>query len=149
MINKYSIFNGAKYFSSGALQDCLVFISANKYINFFSGTQEIYLWKYKGMSEESIKSPPGVEDIFAPSLINLSDVKFSGNCLINNNASLFRKVLNLYIFYTLDTWSGDLNTGFTLGNCLFGAVKLNENTDPDKCGHSVYGIGFDPCSQFL
>ena len=26
----------------------------------------------------------------------------------------------------------------SLGNCLFGAVKLTKNADPDKCGYSVY-----------
>ena len=58
-------------------------------------------------------------------------------------------VVNLYISYELDTWSRDLNTDFTLGNCLFGAVKLTKNDDPDKYGHIGYGIGFDARSQFL
>ena len=51
--------------------------------------------------------------------------------------------------YTLDTWSKDLNTDFRLGNCLFGAVKLTKNTDPDKWKYSGYGIGFDSRSEFL
>ena len=34
--------------------------------------------------------------------------------------------------YTPDTWSKDLNTDFTLGNCLFEAMKLTKNADPDK-----------------
>ena len=33
-------------------------------------------------------------------------------------------VVDLYITYELDTWSRDLNKDFSLGNCLFGAVKL-------------------------
>ena len=37
----------------------------------------------------------------------------------------------------------DLNTDLTLVNCLFGAVKLTKNVDPDKCKYSGYGIGFD------
>ena len=36
-----------------------------------------------------------------------------------------------------------------LGNCLFGAVKLTKNVDPDTYRYSDYGIGFDVCSQFL
>ena len=44
--------------------------------------------------------------------------------------------------------SRDLNTNFTLGNCLFGAVKLTNNVDPDKYRYSGYGIGFDECSEF-
>ena len=34
LINKYSIVNGKKGFSSGVLQNYLVFISAHKYIKF-------------------------------------------------------------------------------------------------------------------
>ena len=28
-------------------------------------------------------------------------------------------------------------------NCLFGAVILTKNADPDNCGYNGYGIGFD------
>ena len=57
-------------------------------------------------------------------------------------------VVNLYIASKLDKWLTNLNTEFTLGNCLFGAVKLNTNSDPKKYGCSGYGIGFDARSQF-
>ena len=30
---------------------------------------------------------------------------------------------------------------FTLGNCLFGPVKLTKNVDPDKHKYSGYSIG--------
>ena len=60
---------------------------------------------------------------------------------------LHKNVVNLYIIYTLDTWSKDLNTDFTLGNCLFGAVKLTKNFEPDKYKYSGYGIGFDTRSK--
>ena len=36
----------------------------------------------------------------------------------------------------------------TLGNSLFGAVKLNENADPDKYSYSEYSIGFDARGGF-
>ena len=42
LINKYRILNGAKCLPSGILQNYLVFISANKYIEFFSKIQQIY-----------------------------------------------------------------------------------------------------------
>ena len=54
-----------------------------------------------------------------------------------------KNIVNLYITFELDAKSRDLNTDFTLGNCLFGAVKLTKNTDLDKYGYSGYGIGFD------
>ena len=40
--------------------------------------------------------------------------------------------VNLNTCYTLDRWSRDLNTNFTLGNCLFGSVELTKNADLDK-----------------
>ena len=54
----------------------------------------------------------------------------------------------MYIAYKLDAWSKELNTDFTLGICLFDAVKLTKNTDPDKYKYSGYSIGFDSHSQF-
>ena len=36
-----------------------------------------------------------------------------------------------------------LNTDVTLGNCLFGSVKITKNIDLDKYKYSGYGIGFD------
>ena len=78
-INKYSILiNCAKYFSPGMFQNYVVLTSANKYINFLNKTQEIFLWKSKRMSEESIKNSPESDNNFAPNLINSypsSDVK--------------------------------------------------------------------------
>ena len=44
--------------------------------------------------------------------------------------------------------SKELNTDFVLGNCLFGAVKLTKNVDPDNYNYSGYSIGFDLCSEF-
>ena len=41
--------------------------------------------------------------------------------------------------HTLDQWSRDLDPDFTLGNCLFGSVKLIKNANPDKYKYS--GIG--------
>ena len=36
-----------------------------------------------------------------------------------------------------------------LGNWLFGAVKLNNNADPDKYGYNGYSIGSDLHADFL
>ena len=33
-------------------------------------------------------------------------------------------------------------TKFTLGDCLFGAMKLTKNPGLDKCGYSGFGIPF-------
>ena len=55
--------------------------------------------------------------------------------------------MNLFIVYELETWSRDLSTDFTLGECLFGAVKSTRNADPGK--YSGYVTGFDAGSRFL
>ena len=51
--------------------------------------------------------------------------------------------------YTLGPQLRNLNTDFTLGNCLFGSVKLTKNADQDKYKYTGYAIGFDSCSDFL
>ena len=51
--------------------------------------------------------------------------------------------------YTLGPQLRNLNTDFTLGNCLFGSVKLTKNADLDKYRCSGYAIGFGFLSEFL
>ena len=70
-------------------------------------------------------------------------MNFNRHCLIKSNISIPKKVINLYISYTL----GPLV--FTLCNCLFVSVKLTKNADLDKYKYTVYGIGFDSRSEFL
>ena len=48
-----------------------------------------------------------------------------------------RNMVNLFV-YELDTWSQDLSVHFTRKYCLFGAVKLTKNADPDKYFYSKY-----------
>ena len=55
----------------------------------------------------------------------LPDIEFNGHFFINNNNGTFLGAVNLYNCYTLDRWSRDLDTDFTLRNCLFRSVKLN------------------------
>ena len=102
------------------------------------------------MSEEIIKTPSGSDHNFSPSLTDylpLPRAKFAGNCLRLSSLSLHLSEVSLYISYTLYTWPRDLNKDFTLDNSFFGLVKLTTNADPDKCGYSGYGIGFDTRSQ--
>ena len=73
---------------------------------------------------------------------------FNGQCLIKNNISIPKKVINLYNSCTLGPQLRNFNTDFILGNCLFGSVKLTKNADVDKYKYSGYGIGFDSCSEF-
>ena len=59
-----------------------------------------------------------------------------------------KKVIDLYISYTLSPQLRNLNTDLTLGNCLFGSVKLTKNADLDKYKYTGYYIGFDSRSEF-
>ena len=41
-------------------------------------------------------------------------------------------MVNSFVVYELDMWPQDLNTDFTLKDCLFKAVKLTKHADTDK-----------------
>ena len=71
-----------------------------------------------------------------------------GYCLIKSNISISKKVTNLYISYTLIPQLWNLSTDFTLGNCLFGSVKVTKNADLYRYKYSGYGIGFDSRLEF-
>ena len=43
-------------------------------------------------------------------------------------------MVNLFIVY--DAWSRYLSGNVSLSDCLFGSVKLTNNADPYKNGHS-------------
>ena len=87
LIDKFSILNGAKYFSTGLFQSQLVFIPAKKYIKYFSGTTRIESWKSSGISEESIKNKIKSNSNFVPTFADLHflpDINFNGHCFIKN-----------------------------------------------------------------
>ena len=99
------------------------------------------------MSDENIK-PPLTYDSLAAKLSFIYDAKITielkGNYLKQDKATFtHRNVVNSFTAYELHARSRDLNSKFTLGDCLFGAVKLTKNADRDKFGYSGYGIGFD------
>ena len=103
------------------------------------------------MSEENIEKITKSDSNFVPTFVDqhvLPDLNFNGHCLINNNISILKKVINLYISYVLNPWLRNLKTDFTLKNCLFGSVKLIKNSGPDKYKYSGYGIGFYSRSEF-
>ena len=117
MINKVSIYNGVKYSSSGIFQSYLVFISAKKYIKYFSGTTGINSSNPNGMSEQYIEN-----------IIKSDSNKYIYFLHTNSMTKVFK-----HIFYTR--------------YCLFGSVKLTKNTNPNKYKYSDYGIGFDSHSE--
>ena len=99
MKNKYSIFNGTKYFPWIVSQNYLVFIWANNKFEFFSSSNHICSCKSKQMSEERIKNLPTPSNSFTSILIGFypsPDAKFGGNILRH---STHKNVL-IYLFLT-------------------------------------------------
>ena len=108
---------------------------AKKYIKYFVGTPLIVSRKSNGMSEESVENITKSDSNFAPTFVGyhlLPGMNVNGYCLIKNNISFPKKVINLYNYYISGPQLRTLNTYFTLGNCSFGSVKLTKNADPDK-----------------
>ena len=95
----------------------------------------ILSWKSKGLSNESIKAPTTPNKILNPSLDYVGHkirVKFKGDCLkleiITFNHG---KIVNIYIVYKIEK-SVNISSYQTLGNGLFGAVKLTKHIDVDQ-----------------
>ena len=98
MIDKFGILNGAKYFSLGIFQYHSVFIPTKKYIKYFSVTIWVESWKSNGTLEKSIENITKSESNFAATFVDhylLPDMNFNGHCLIKNNISMPKKVINL------------------------------------------------------
>ena len=94
------------------------------------------------MLEENIENITKLDSKLAPTFVDhylLPDINFNGHCFIDNT-SIPKKAINLYISYTLNPQLRNLNTEFTLGNCLFGSVKLTKNADLDKYKYTGYDI---------
>ena len=155
MINNFSILNEAKYFSPGIFQNYLELIPAKNDIKRFIGTTRIESYRSNGMSEENIKNIENItksDSNFAPTFADLhlvEAVNFNGHCLIKNNIFITKKVINLYISYTLNPQLRNLKTDFKLGNCLFGSLNLTKNADLDKYTYNGCGIRFNSRSEFF
>ena len=85
-------------------------------------------WKSNGISEEHTENITKSDSKFAPTFVNhhvLPDINFNRLRLINN-VSIPKKVINLCISYILNSWLRNVNTDFTLNNCLCGSVKVTK-----------------------
>ena len=57
--------------------------------------------------QKNIENVTKSDRSFAPTFVDhwlLPDINLNGHCLINNNVSIPRKVINVYISYTLSPW---------------------------------------------
>ena len=98
------------------------------------------------MSSEKLFTPTTTDNSLSPSNFCLI---FKGSFLKQRNAtSTPPNRINYFIVYKLDVWSQDVNSYFTLKECLFGGAKLAKNTDLDKYLCTGYDIRFDSRSDF-
>ena len=87
--------------------------------------------------QENIENIIKSDNFFASTFVDyhlLPDINFNGHFSINNNISIPKKVISIYIYisYILNQWEREINIDFILGSCLFESVKLTKNADLDK-----------------
>ena len=76
-------------------------------------------------------------------------IRFKGNFLKQDKLTFIpRNVETFLIASKLNIWPRDLNTCFTLKDCLFGAVNLTKIFSLDKHYYSGYSIRFISRSLF-
>ena len=111
---------------------------------------EVSSWKSKGLSDEKIISTTTSTDKSAIKTIYDNariKVRFNGDLLRHNQVTYNHGLaVNIYIVY--ETTSDAKTSNIILENCLFGDIKLKENSDIDKYKYSGCGIGFDSRGSF-
>ena len=117
------------------------------------GTEKFVSWKSEGLWTEYFTTSTTIGNSFSPSIkwhndTNVS-LKFKESYLKQRNATFTTPdKINFFIAYKLDTSSGDLNSDFTLKDCLFGDINVVKNDDPNKYVYSGYSTLFDSCAGF-
>ena len=114
------------------------------------------MWKCNRMSEENIENITKSGSSLSPTFADhhkLLDINFNGHWLINNNYTPQKVMyiylpLDVYISYTLNLCLRNLNSDFTLNNCLCRSVNLTKNAGPEKYKYSSFSIGFNSRSEF-
>ena len=94
------------------------------------------LWKSKGLSDEKI-----ILTVTSTDKSATKTIYDNARIKVRFNGDLLRPVVNIYIVY--ETTPDTKTSNITLENCLFGAIKITENSDVNKYKYSGYGIGFD------
>ena len=74
LINKFSILNGVKYFSSGILQNYLAFIPAKNDVKYLHATTQVYSWKLNGMPGENVENITKSDRDFVASFVLMDTV---------------------------------------------------------------------------
>ena len=117
-----------------------MFQPAYRYSKNIVNSDHISEWKYKGLSDKSIKHPAVSNNSLCPAINHFDiilQVKPYENCLKQEKVTfIHRKVVNVYNIYEINLWLNIQVADFALESSLFGAVKLTKNADPDKYKYS-------------
>ena len=149
-------FRGKNHFEEDGTQDYLVFQPVYKYFKTINSIGNISGWKYKRLSNDSIRNPSTSKSFLNPLLNYVGTkirVKFSGSCL-KQNAVLYSHgtIVNIYIVYEISK-NYNIISYPTLENCLFGAENLTKHADIDQ--YKYYGMVYmvlnliEKCSFYL
>ena len=141
------------YFNNDGARLCLIFQLIKKTVTVFFGLPDIISeWEPKKLSNEKFTSPSTSNKSLSP-LVKMKNcrikLEFKRSCLKQDKAPFTpNNVVSLYIVYELNIWSQDLKAEFTLKYCLFKAVKLAKNANPNIYSYSGYIIEFNSCLIF-
>ena len=109
--------------------------------------RKVVKWTSTKISYEQIKP---FDTSLQPTMSNLANgrvnFEFSKSALVQKSffSSLYSNfILNLYIFYELNTWPRNPANKFSLKKYLFCTVKLARNTIKSKFTYNGRGIAFD------
>ena len=135
-LKKIQTFNWSEnYFNNHGTQLYLIFQPIYKITTFSGLIDTILVLESKGLSNEKFTCAH-IANVFLQNWYRLIFIrlKFIGSCLKQEDKAPYapKNVVNLFVVYELDMWPQDLNTDFTLKDCLFKAVKLTKHADTDK-----------------
>ena len=100
-------FCGKSHFEDDGNQNYLVFQAVYRYFKTVDvNDSDILSWKYKGLSDETIKTPTTSNKMLNPSVDYVGTktiIKFNGDCLKEDKIAFnYGKIVNTYIVYEIE-----------------------------------------------
>ena len=106
-------FRGKNHFEEDGTQNYLVFQAMYQYFKLIPNKKNISEWKFKGLSDESIKPPTASDNSLSPlidCLGNKTRLKFNGSCLKQNKLTYTHRIIvNIYIVYEISISDSNYN----------------------------------------
>ena len=120
-----SYFSNKSHFEDAGMQNYLQFQPIYKYFKNIVNSNHIPGWKYKGLSDESIKFTAASRNILESYVSNKIQIKLDRSCLKQDKITFTHKqVVNAYIIYEVNLRSFTVAKEFALRNSLFRAYCL-------------------------